>query len=197
MKIFEIDSSSKHRQLAELIQKKCAPFLKQIPNLETDVLFRGVRGPNSSLNIFKGTCPVNRKPLDTPMYVQKVTDAWFLKKTGIQYRSNAIFCTGDDFVALTYGNLYVILPIGEFSFCYSSTMGDLASITGDLMQDPETPEGVAEISKILKNSNYKTTGLRAAIKSGSEVMVHCDEYYAMTVELYDEVIKYMNRGVIG
>lgn len=201
MKIFEVEQKDPYKVAAELIMANCGPFLRQIKYLKRDILFRGIRGLNVSKVMNKLPCPTNRLPLDTAMDIHLVADDWFFHNTGIRYRSNAIFCTGDRYVTSGYGDPCAVFPIGEFSFCYSNTIGDMTNTIGDLKNDVATREGTLEVHKILNRGRYKqNTDLRRALKSHSEIMVHCVSYYAIPMiddDTYINVIKHINRGMLG
>ena len=205
MKIFEVEQKDPYKIAAELIMQNCGPFLRQIKSLKTDILYRGVNGIDTSKLMVKLPCPVNRKPSDTWLSTHDAADQWFLDNTGIRYRSNSVFCTGDQYVASGYGDTFAIIPVGEFSFCYSNIIGDMTYAVGNLKEDPDTDEGVAEIHKILKKGKYQqNTNLRSAIKSGSEIMIHCDSYYAIIIPpsdnpylRYNNIVKHINRGMLG
>ena len=205
MKIFEVEQKDPYKIAAELIMQNCGPFLRQIKSLKTDILYRGVNGIDTSKLMVKLPCPVNRRPLDTDIDIHIAADEWFLKNTGIKYRSNAVFTTGDSFVASGFGtSVCAVFPKGEFSFCYSKVVGDMTDYL-NINTDASLPEGIAEISKKLKLGKYKQNlNLRAAIKSGNEIMIHCDSYYAIIIPTsdnpylrYNNIVKHINRGMLG
>jgi len=52
---------------------------------------------------------------------------------------------------------------------------------------PPTPEQKAEgLIKALRQVDYRTDNFQEAIKSGSEIMIRCKEYYAMPSDLIDK-----------
>ena len=199
MKIFEVIDLNKDgdedikafKKAAKLIAKNCQPFLAAVkgkPNKH--ILFRGIRGVEFGDKIMrKGKCPVGRKPRDTPKIIHKFADEWFLEKTGIRYRSNAVFCTGYEGNASTYGPVYVMLPIGPMSFCYSPLIEDL---TNDLDMASSDEETRKDTRKTLKDGKYEqNTNLVSAIKSGHEIMIHCSGYYVISQDNFFEVLKYL------
>jgi len=184
MKVHEIITeamSTKPAGIAKTILRDCGPYLSMIGNKPTQ--YKIWRGTNDIGTVFsKNKCPFNRSPRDTDEEVHWVVDEWFLERTGIRFRSNATFGTGDyDVVVSNYGSPYIIFPIGEFSYCWSTKVADM---TYDLFNPDEGEILGTEVKKIqseLKKSNYVfNESMRQAIESKHEIMLHCPNgYYAV------------------
>ena len=171
-------------QLADVLLDKCSLYFSKTAN----IMWRGIGSLNVSINKFK--CPRNRAPKDTQALVHEIANAWFVENTGIAYRADAVFTTGGVAQARGYGNMYAIFPIGDFRFCWSPTIMDftfdLAENFPDLQDDD--PDAEYKIYNAMNHAMYQTTNLKGAISSGHEIMVHCDEYYAVSADLVDRLM---------
>jgi hypothetical protein len=189
MKINEIADANPLLTLAKNIAAECQPYLNQISSGTR--LWRGLSGRGRVPT--KLSCPVNRQPQSTTGYVHEMIDDWFVTKTGIAYRSNAVFATGNADMAREFGELYAIFPIGDFKFCWSTKVIDMtydlvkprSHVFSDLSDMPEEDDNdsIDEVQEAvigaLENAQYKQDNLPAAIYSGNEIMIHCKQYYAV------------------
>jgi hypothetical protein len=198
----QVPSTATKREevIAKKILKDCIPFLTEINyQAHSYSIFRGMYGLEKIF--FAGKNPIYRQPRDTEYVLHKIVDKWFLSKTGVQYRSNALFGTGDEMEALSYGNVYRIFPIGEFSFVWSPNVKDLTydvleyinpyEYLPDTSYDEEkknkelvrlhlNPELINHVHSIMTDAGYQRTNLKQAIESGCEISLHCKAgYYAL------------------
>ena len=201
MKINEIADTNPLLTVAKNIAAECQPYLNQISH-ETR-LWRGLsstRGVPAKLK-----CPVNRVPQSTVEYVHAMIDDWFLEKTGISYRSNAVFATGNIAMAAQFGATYAIFPTGDFNFCWSPLVIDMtydlvkprSHRFSDLSEMPEEDdnESIDEVHEVVLGSldaaQYRQNNLSTAIKSGHEIMIHCSTYYAVPKDNVDEIMHHL------
>jgi len=184
-------------QVVEILQRDCQPFLQATNNLEYR-LYRGIRSivPFDGKLIKEAACPVGRRPKDSPMFLHRVADQWFFNETGIAFRSNSVFCTGNNAEAIEYGTVYLMIPLGNFDFCWSPNVEDLYrkfdqtryhsynadAMVGEALYDKESLIHDLDHSKYRFNSSVND--FRSGIVSGNEMMIHCDQYYIMPY--YDE-----------
>jgi hypothetical protein len=175
--------------MADMILRKCQPYIKQV-GLE-NTLMRGLHPAVSEFTI--NDCPVNRKPVDTPIYLHNIVDNWMLAKFGIRYRSNAVFATGSGSQASAYGHRYAVYPIGNFTFCWSPTVYDLTKQFKPAWTQATADEdgGEGRMVEALDNAEYQTTDLARAIKSRHEVMIHCKEYIMVDLEWNEVLVSYI------
>lgn len=181
MKVFEITqpqdpmlSIQKLKTLADKIRANCQPFLQKIGNNPTDtILWRGSPDLDETKLVTKVRNPKNRHPRDTDPHVSEVADEWFKDKFGIAYRSNALFVTGKYRSAEEYGSVYIVLPIGEFRFCWSPEVEDF---TYGLVPGEEITQGYDDTYRVMSRLDkvgYIETDLVAAAKSNCEIMIYC------------------------
>jgi hypothetical protein len=185
--------------------RDCVPFFSQVTH--TLPMFRGQNDGMTRINpsLFKANTIANRQPLDTDKFDSSVADAWFENKTGIAYRSDHVaFCSGRRSSASTYGNMYIMVPIGDFTFCWSPLVPDLTDTMPRANVLPRTPENenarFEQIIERLDDAEYTTQNLTAAINSRHEIMIHCNSYYLLAIkleqyeDLYFDIKDALNAG---
>lgn len=106
-------------------------------------------------------------------------DAWFEKKFGIRYRSQAVFITSAHFTARGYGatpdHVARIIPLGEYKFCWSPKRIDLLFFE-------RNNEGL-DIEQYLDESQYQDSDLELAHSTKHEVMLYCEQYISIPTSL--------------
>lgn len=117
-----------------------------------------------------------RIPRDTPKWIHEIADQWFFDNFGVRYRSEALFCTGDKSVALYYGNIYPVVPVDEFRFCWSPVIEDFYGTVSKLKLEQGDS---TEVFRLLETANYTDQDLIKAIESGSEIMLHAPSYLVL------------------
>ena len=186
-----IESGLSENNIKQLILKDCKPFLDQSKGL---TLYRGM---NISPSITKEKVRKDRKPKDTDPRTQKKADEVFLKKFGWMPRSQGLFVTGNQKEAKRYGTLYRVYPIGNFKFIWSDKVMDFftnfkfdnVSMFDELISmiyiDGSEYIHNKALERGLKKDikTYKDTDLTGAIRSNNEIMIDCDEYYAVRYDL--------------
>jgi hypothetical protein len=98
---------------------------------------------------------------------------------GLDYRSMALFCTGKLEVARGYAAVpgfvvIEILPLGDFSLCFSSKCYDLYAhfqFKGKL-SDEQIRNSIVDLNFV----EYKNGGLLEARQSGCEVMLFAQRF---------------------
>ena len=178
---------------ARLIRRDCQPFLSQVKHPFS--LYRGMFGQTHKF-IKKQVRLDNRSPNAMDFDMHTVLNNYFTEEFGEPFR-NAIFASGDNDNAETFGYSYFIFPIGRFTFLWSPHIDDLNFSMEDLFADaveqwklspiPPTKSQKAEaLIKALRQVDYKMTDLQEALESSNEIMVRCKEYYALPVDLIDK-----------
>ena len=122
-----------------------------------------------------------RRPRDMPLDVNFVVSEWFLTEFGVDYRGRGLFCTGSKEAARGYASstalLIELVPVGEFSLCYSGTCRDLFGHLqfGDLLHNSTLDEIKPELAK-LGYVTHINCGLETAALSGAEVMLFAEAF---------------------
>jgi hypothetical protein len=164
--------------LIEFIQLKCSPYFTQT----NKPLFRGM-DIKKDLVIYKQRA--DRKPTSMPLGLHNALDEEFKKRFGHPYRSNAFFATGDRSFAGEYVEHLdpsIIIPIGNFSFCWSPEIDDLYNHIGQ--HDYDKPDfAKMYASETIDEGNYTDKNLDAAIESGNEIMVNGPNGFVVLDEL--------------
>ena len=181
MRLREFNTKGVHKTII----KHCQPFLKMIDNrIEDYIMWRGM---NESKQIIRKSVRLDdRKPESTAQDKHEKLNTYFIETFGEPFR-NSIHVTGSSSQAHDYGELYTIFPIGNFRFIWSPKVNDIAiSIRwpqpGGWSNFPPSQEVVNEI---MDQQEYSDRDLPQAIKSGNEIMIRCDEYYAVHPDALD------------
>lgn len=66
----------------------------------------------------------DRQPLSSSPLLHKALDRKFLERYNIPYRSEGLFVIGDRATARSYGKPVIVLPEGNFRFCWSRRVND-------------------------------------------------------------------------
>lgn len=207
-KQFIIESETTAEEVAEMVLADCQPYLKEIA---FDGTFKTVlkRGMKITGDWSKEKVHAKRKPTHTNYLLHDVLDKVMKSQGGSFFRSQAIFCAGNTETARSYNEPCLIFPIGNFTYAWSPTIADaymffdnthhqvvpdgIDEILGELEIDDESFQFIspysAEWLKIV--SEYLTKAkpyiynkhLPECIKKwpDNEVMISCDEYYAIKI----------------
>jgi len=204
-------------QVSLMIGQHCQPFLDEVGgDLHNYRLWRGLKNaPKDFITTVK--CPVGRFPKDTHTEIHYAADRYFLRKFGVKYRSNSFFTTGSQVTASEYGSSVwtpggevVVIPIGNFTWCWSSMLSDFYQGTeeaiewpDDLGEDPDAFEVEAYFDKavgeLCDRMKYKTTDLKRAIASNHEIMLHCKTAYFLNVDIANhlaEIGEMLQSGIL-
>ncbi len=123
----------------------------------------------------------DRRPRDMPEDLHNRANEWFNKKFGIYYRSEALFVSGSKFIAQNYakdsGFVARIIPLDAYKFCWSPKNSDLLFLR-------TKPENIT-VESYLEGSAYQESDLEAARTSSHELMLYCDAYVAIPVDMLD------------
>lgn len=193
------------------------PYLKKVGGFENAVfkkpLFRGVNffmhDPIKTVEVEQ-----NRKPIDTPEPIHNIINSWFLKRTGIPFRSASVFCTGDWTEARGYargeGHVVTIMPVGEFNYCWSPVYDDMYEDLGHYVYKLDQISGAnrdkttdfllknpSNITNFLMKGKYQVNkGLIQAIAAKKEVMINCQQVMVISqdwINEHDEALQKINK----
>jgi len=214
MKIQEIITESEDytaEDIAKMLRQDCAPFLSAINNdLYKYRMWRGANIPPTRIARF--TTRKDRDPVDMPEVVSKAIDDYFQETTGIRWRSTSVFASGNGTAAAYYGNLFCLFPIGQFHYCWSPRVSDLFNHLDRQLGNyklrydhfakylhPDNEEKSKFAFKTLHDTimpkfEYQVdTGLIDAIEmANAEIMITCDKYYLVGIDIINEVSKFIS-----
>ena len=113
-------------QFWSLVQKKCQPFLKDWLPIQKRYgyirpLYRGMDVGEWGEKRVR----LDRKPESSTREFHYDVDNLMKQKHGIYGRSQTVFVSGDDQQAATYGETYIIFPVGKYRFLWSDKIRDL------------------------------------------------------------------------
>ena len=190
MKLTEI---TMNEEILSIIKKNCGPFLTAINNQITDYpLYRGAKWNQPALlfePLIRKTARLDdRRPKDTNKLKHARINDYFIRTFDEPFR-NSVHVTGDEHQASFYGRVFMMFPIGEFTFLWSPHIIDIAfdikwPAVGNFANVPPTQEVVDDV---IGNLDYHTVDLITAIKSKVEIMIRCEEYYIILPSTFNEV----------
>lgn len=186
------------KQSFNSIKRDCQPYLQQNKSpIWLTPLFRGMdqtRVPDD--DVFKKHVRLdNRQTSDIPDEISDAMNNWMTKEFGEPFR-NALFVSGNENMANNYGRIYLVFPIGNFTFLYHDKFKDIYStfssfrwtygekadrmVQGKLLQTRKDfrKKFIEHIASV-NNGNWKQDNLEGAINSKSEIMIRTKEYYAV------------------
>jgi len=205
MKLHEITTNINQRDLeiATILFEECKPFLQQINyDLKNFPLFRGFQQSfQNDLTLAK--VRKDRKPLGSPQAYHDNANEYFQQKFGVKVRSEALFTTGEIGQADEFGNVMCVLPKGDFTFYWSPIIPDFTFALDNKFEDDneyysqyksDSPtasnaplyrqwsnkwasEKKEYFMHLLDTFKYTDENLKAAIRSGHEIAIVCDQVY--------------------
>ena len=194
-----IITEDEFKRYLDTIKRHCQPYLQQNPWPLTKPLWRGMR--DSREFILKEVRKTDRKTVDTPKPVHDTLNHAFSKLFGIPYR-NGLFATGKKADALSYGNEFLIFPAGRFKFIWSPQIKDIWDelvtkfyINRDHNQSKEELERIYEY--FTTTDLYRVDSLPTAIRSGHEIMIWCDAYYAINNDSFGSYSMHFRKEFEG
>ncbi len=196
-------------ETVDFLLKNCKPFLKEMGLKKGKPPRWLYSGRKHQASTYVRRVQQDRTPLDTPKLVHTAFDTLFQKKFRVKARSNSIFCTGNYGRASAYGHPFIIVPIGKYTYLYSTKVRDLydyvrlsaqASATGVHLDRGSRPSDrdMDKLMDFFKETveSYTNKNLDKGIKSGTEVMVQCKEYFAISSDLENMLNRYfMDNGI--
>lgn len=122
-----------------------------------------------------------RAPRNTSPEMHALADAWFERRFGVKYRSQALFVTSSSFAARGYAeterHVVRVIPLGPYRYCWSPQVRDMLSMSLDK---------AGNVESTLDAAGYIESNLHLAHELGHEVMLYCDKYIAVPTYMLDE-----------
>ncbi|WP_300760225.1 hypothetical protein [Janthinobacterium sp.] len=194
-------------EFSEFIHRECQPFIDKAKG--SGVAIRGMDQPGRVIHTYNtpqahplhvhiNTVRKDRKSLSTPDVYHRAIDGWMQDEFGIAARTGSVFVFGERSAHHTenYGQPYIIFPRGDFKFLWSPVVGDLYDALimefGPAFKMGRTDEVSPEdITRYVKSLQYTDEDFNLALQSGNEIMIECDEYYAIPMNA--ETMAYMEE----
>ncbi len=186
------------KQSFESIKRDCQPYLQQnkSPIFRTP-MFRGMdayRIPKDDV-IKKQVRLEDRQTTDIPSELSDAMNNWMTKEFGEPFR-NALFLSGNENMANNYGRVYLVFPIGDFTFLYHDKFRDIYStfssfrwaygeaakkqaLSGSFAASKHFQKKFIKHIASVNNGNWKQDSIVQAIGSQHEIMIRTKEYYAV------------------
>jgi len=194
-----IDYDKTVSDIATLIYNNCKPYIKEakIQTNDTNNLYRAVSADDDVIFMKRNTRLTNRNPRDTSQVVHDLANDYFISIAGKPFR-NAVFATNQPGIKFynSIGMAYAMYPIGDFEYLYSVKIHDLTEFLNSEFDHLATLASHLDstesdlILKALKSANYvHNEGLEKVINlpQPSEVMIWCDSYYLVDIDVAIDV----------
>ncbi len=212
------DNIDDYESMVQTIKKDCAYYLSLTDELIYRGISNSNSTKNM---INKLQVRTDRQPRDSSNALHLVLNSYLKEKFGHPYRTNSLFVTGKKSIAQGYmnhkdkiGDLCIIFPIGKFDFCYSKELIDVSwhfeaeyldHFKSEFISNyPElgnnvlkSPEYLNELKKFIysiadKEIDYVENGdIEDAIGRNREIMIKCNEYYAIPIEIKNFTLRGM------
>ena len=166
--------TNEHINFIWQIKDNCDSYLRQNPGaMSLGQIYRGIHSSQNTLT--KKVRLDNRRPLDSNQSVHDELNKLFKEQFGEPFR-NAMFCSSDQSQVSSYGEVYIIFPIGDFTFLWSPDVEDTFAKYEHRLSHISDEDFVY---KLVAENDYYTDNLTKAIQSGNEIMMRCKRYYAL------------------
>lgn len=177
-------------QLSNIIEDKCSYFLNE--SHRSGLLYRGLEWERAAAN---GTASIggtqieygifnvrkDRQSYSTREDIHYAYNGYFEKRFGWKARSESVFVTGDWGMSTLYGfESAMVFPIGKFKYVWSPKVKDIIKF-GHHLLDTETDKlkSQDQVIELMDDLSYQSGDLQAAIRSGNEIMIGCDQFLAV------------------
>jgi hypothetical protein len=189
-----IENPTGYDKFLEELKKDCAPFLHDLQHSKflVNILYRGTKDILGQYQ--KKDVRTDRKPSETDVKIHNYADEFFYKKYDVKLRSETIFCSTSPSIAMDYGKIYVIFPVGKYDIYYSDKVRDFYTDLEELFNK----KGLGSAAELLNNQltdpmkkiidskikTYKKMKVNDNLGQ-NECMVHCKQYYAIDIDLFE------------
>lgn len=175
MRLNEI-SSLGYDDLITGVVSECSESIAIFRKLD-QFIYRGINYPKNDCGW--ATSPVNRFPVSSGKWFQRVFDQQ-LKASGFTaLRSNSIFCSALQAQASHYGDLFIIIPCDGFSTTYSNAIYDLYVGTYEIHDDNNALFDLEHMppGEFVRKFQMRKDDLEGAMLVEHEIYVHGNYYY--------------------
>lgn len=123
--------------IGALLKRDCATFLEKTGGV---FLYRGIKAPEKHKEIFAGSNVLDiktrkdRVAAHSASWVHEALGSFFTETFGVNFRTEAAFCSKNKKQAAFYGPSYIIFPKGEFNYACSPIVSDAINFEGSLLR---------------------------------------------------------------
>jgi len=186
------------RDIADTLRRDCKPYLLFMKNNNYKKLLR--RFNSNRTTEFELIVPrTDRKPRDTPIWVQELMDAQFKKKFGVKARSSGVFCKlieiSDYTFSGTYYSAFAIFPVGAYDCIWSPDITDLYLEWTYKMEEVDKDERKAVTKQWVEEVVNKYTDEDISNSNSEEIMLICDKYYAVQFNMMKSLLRILSNEV--
>lgn len=177
---------------AEFIKQNCKLWLSLIRNPH-DCVYRGFKDIRKDYLTFTKKVRNDRRPRDSSEEMHDLYNKMIDVCGKFADRDNSVFVSGSHAMASGYGNPYVIVPIGNFSYTWHEEVEDWYEgrerFWKELGTDPSMDRIEKNFCPLLKGDDGSYW---KAVASGNEIMIACKQYLAINIRIYPFVAKHLS-----
>jgi len=200
-KVFEsLELEMNFDKIVEILSTECSEFLDLLEEKNIKGLYRGATIHDTPIvdGFWKMKPYQNRLSRDTKLRISKLLDDRFVNKFGIPLRSRGVFATKDLSIATDYGRFrkeaFLFFPKNGFRYFWNPLIDDLYTELRDntswyRKEDPFFWNS-SEEREFQEIANGYQEGEIEKVK-WQELTFICDEYYMLSLEYYDKLMKYL------
>lgn len=107
-------------------------------------------------------------------------DNWTKQRFGTPFLSKGVFTTGSKDTASKYGEVFLVIPVGQFDYIWSPTVHDNMVLADHIEDNDMTHQQVIEF---LEQQQYTNQNLNDAVQSGNEIILSCVEYFHISEQM--------------
>lgn len=200
-------------ELYNFIDKKCQPWIEA--TRLADPIYRGITGVMSETGAFVQNVRTNRQPKDSTPALHDAFNILLNHVGSYANRTNSLFVSGSFEAAKEFGKVYIVMPVGKFSFTWSPYYDDwtrqfnFSEIHNLLKPDAFPKEAMYNVqihrdtlhpkfNEVISNKeNFRDDepegtilvdrDLQRAISSGHEILLRCKSALFIDPEVYQKL----------
>lgn len=193
--------------IRDMIERDCKPFIKELKGSQ-QLLLRGMK-QSGTKDIFKKKVHKNRKPRMIPADLHERLGIYTKKKFGWNTREEGVFTSKVKFDASSWGQPFIIFPIGKIKYVWSNDVSKLyfgfdgwfkgIDVSGKSYKKYIDDENDQLWDEYIKPSvdDYKTSALNGYLRMSSskqsECIIKCNEYYVIKYQFFDTLVEWFGN----
>lgn len=199
----ELNTDTELYDFLTTLKKECGTYLKNFKGDYSDTFLMSGRPDNNPF--IKKKIRKDRMPLDTPRELHDLMDSVFKEEFGFKARSESMFCWSSRVDETTpsyntYGDLYLIFPVGDYDLLYGEKVTDLFNEVSLIIhyafgkfdtidgKDVRYNTSNWSLKKMLSNLNQEVTFYREGSEKTSRVY-KAKEIHELLVSEIGKIIK--------
>jgi hypothetical protein len=179
-KDFLKENTKSPEEVAQSLLDNCMPYINAVGEVEIDTIL--YRGTNAEITDFM---PRERKEAGgvtagSSDRMQMISE-YLKRKCGVNL-DTIIFTTSDLAHAKTFGNPFVVFPVGAFKYVYSQTGHPLPNINNEA--DLEKAKFICGLADDNSDDGIADPRFQHALVAASEILIEAKSYIPISVSFW-------------